>query len=239
MDVTLSYRERALYDDARLAAIAELDKRDVVAQTHYHLQVFSALTRLRQLACHPRLVDPRSRVPSSKLERIIQVVEDLVAEGRRALVFSQFTRHLALVREALEARGVRYVYLDGATPPSARVKAVDDFQRGDLPLFLISLKAGGTGLNLTAADTVLHLDPWWNPAVEDQATDRAHRLGQAQPVTVMRFVTRDTIEADMLDLNQDKRALVTALLEGTEATGKLSAAELIALIRGEGASRAP
>jgi superfamily II DNA or RNA helicase len=231
VDVSLSHRERALYEDARLAAIADLEETDAVEQTRYHLKVFAALTRLRQLACHPRLVDPRSRVPSSKLERVVQVVEDLVAEGRRALMFSQFVQHLSLVREALDARGVPYAYLDGSTPTPQRAAAVDRFQQGGLPLFLISLKAGGTGLNLTAADTVLHLDPWWNPAVEDQATDRAHRLGQALPVTVMRFVARDTIEAMMLDMNREKRALFSELLDGTEQAGKLSAAELMALIR--------
>ncbi|MCA9549207.1 MAG: hypothetical protein KC933_04170 [Myxococcales bacterium] len=232
VDVSLSHRERALYEDARLAAIAELEQTDAVEQTRYHLKVFAALTHLRQLACHPRLVDPRSRVPSAKLERVLQVVEDLVAEGRRALVFSQFVKHLDLLRESLDERGVPYAYLDGATPAAQRAKVVDRFQQGDLPLFLISLKAGGTGLNLTAADTVLHLDPWWNPAVEDQATDRAHRLGQRYPVTVMRFVARDTLEALMLDMNREKRALFSELLDGTEQAGKLSAAELMALIRG-------
>lgn len=231
VDVALSNRERALYDDARLAAIAEMKNTDAVEDTRYHLKVLAALTRLRQLACHPRLVDPKSKVPSSKHERFFQIVHDLRAEGRRALVFSQFVQHLALIRAGLEARGMAYLYLDGSTPAAQRGALVDRFQAGEGDLFLVSTKAGGTGLNLTAADTVLHLDPWWNPAVEDQATDRAHRLGQDQPVTVMRLVARDTVEAQMLDLHADKRDMVADLLEGTEAVGKLSSADLMALIR--------
>lgn len=232
IDVTLSNRERALYEDARLAALAEIEGRPVVEWTQLHLRVLAALTRLRQLACHPRLVDPRSRVPSSKLERLMQVLFDLEEEGRRALVFSQFTQHLALVREALDERGASYLYLDGKTPPKARAEAVDRFQEGVAPLFLISLKAGGTGLNLARADTVILLDPWWNPAVEDQATDRAHRIGQTQPVTVIRLVTRGTIEEKMLEVHADKRRLFSELLEGGDHPAGLSSEALIELIRG-------
>lgn len=231
IDVVLGRRERALYEDARLAAVAELEGHEVVDQARYHLKVLAALTRLRQLACHPRLVDANSRVPSSKLERLLGIVVDLVEEGRRALVFSQFTKHLALVREALDEQGLPFAYLDGSTPPKARAVEVDRFQAKEVPLFLISLKAGGTGLNLTAADSVIHLDPWWNPAVEDQATDRAHRIGQVQPVTVMRLVARDTIEERILELHAEKRRLVADLLDGTERTAKLSTAELLALMR--------
>ena len=232
IDVVLGHRERALYEDARLAAVAELEGHEVVDQARYHLKVLAALTRLRQLACHPRLVDATSRVPSSKLERLLRILIDLVAEGRRALVFSQFTKHLALVRDALDEQGLPYAYLDGSTPQKARAVQVDRFQAKERPLFLISVKAGGTGLNLTAADTVIHLDPWWNPAVEDQATDRAHRIGQLQPVTVMRLVARDTIEERILELHAEKRKLVADLLEGTEHSAKLSTAELLALMRG-------
>ncbi len=231
VDVTLSERERALYEDARLVMIASLKKLEITDQNHVHFKVLAALTRLRQLACHPRLQDPKSRVPSSKLERLMQLVNDLVSEGRRGLIFSQFTKHLALVREALDARSIPYAYLDGSTPVKGRIEQVDRFQTGDLALFLVSLKAGGTGLNLTAADTVIHLDPWWNPAVEDQATDRAHRIGQTQPVTVMRLVTRDTIEHQMLEVHADKREMVRNLLDGTSQTAQLSSADLMALIR--------
>ena len=230
VNIQLSHRERSLYDDMRLAAIAELRKEDITQDTHLHIRVLAALTRLRQLACHPQLVDETSVVPSSKLERLLQIVHELIAEGRRALIFSQFTKHLSLVREALETRDWTYAYLDGRTPPKDREKAVDGFQAGTYPLFLLSLKAGGTGLNLTAADTVIHLDPWWNPAVEDQATDRAHRIGQTHPVTVLRLVTMDTIEEKMLEMNRDKRQLVAELLQGSDAPGRLSSEALMALI---------
>ncbi len=232
LDVVLSTRERALYDDARLAAIHAIEKEKQDERgNQMHVKVLAALTRLRQLACHPRLVDDDSTVASSKLDRVLTIVRELVEEGRRALVFSQFVKHLALVREALEDEGLDYAYLDGSTPAKERAARVDRFQAGDVPLFLISVKAGGTGLNLTAADTVLHLDPWWNPAVEDQATDRAHRIGQTHPVTVYRLVTRDTVEETILELHADKRDMVAGLLDGANTVGRLSTDDLAALIR--------
>ena len=158
---------------------------------------------------------PGTLLPSSaKLERFGQLVEDLVAEGHRALVFSQFTEMLELLKGEADRRGMGYLYLDGRTKD--RMGKVDEFNRPDgPPLFFISLKAGGTGLNLTAADYVIHYDPWWNPAVEAQATDRAHRIGQTRPVTVYRLVARGTIEEQILSLHGDKRALVAGVLEGT------------------------
>ena len=143
----------------------------------------------------------------------------------------QFTSHLALVREALDKQDVTYQYLDGQTPAKQRQEKVDAFQRGEGDFFLISLKAGGTGLNLTGADYVIHLDPWWNPAVEDQATDRAHRIGQTRPVTVYRLVAKDTIEEQILKLHGAKRDLVAGILEGTDQAAKLSTHELIDLIK--------
>ena len=157
---------------------------------------------------------------------------ELREEGHRALVFSQFVRHLTLVRARLESEGLTCRYLDGSTPELQRRKEVAAFQAGEGDVFLISLKAGGTGLNLTAADYVIHLDPWWNPAVEDQATDRAHRIGQDKPVTVYRLVMRGSIEEQILDLHARKRDLVTSLLAGAEDAGPLSAEDLIGLLRG-------
>jgi SNF2 family DNA or RNA helicase len=133
----------------------------------------------------------------------------------------------------IEATGFTYEYLDGSTPAKARQERVDAFQNGDSDVFLISLKAGGTGLNLTAADYVIHMDPWWNPAVEDQATDRAHRIGQENPVMVYRIVARGTIEEEILALHESKRDLVAGVMEGTAAAGKLSNDELIAMLRKE------
>ncbi|MBI5542465.1 MAG: DEAD/DEAH box helicase, partial [Deltaproteobacteria bacterium] len=228
--VSLSEAERRTYDDARLAAIAQLAGQTGDEQNK-RFETLAAITRLRQLACHPKLYDPYSKLPSSKLSRLLELVEELKDSDHRALIFSQFTSHLALVREALDARSVRYLYLDGQTPEAERVKRVDAFQAGKADLFLISLKAGGTGLNLTAADYVVHLDPWWNPAVEDQATDRAHRIGQTRPVTVYRLISKGTIEEAILALHEDKRDLVAGVLDGAGTSAKLSNDELLALIR--------
>jgi superfamily II DNA or RNA helicase len=225
--VVLSEEERRLYEDARLAALARLAE----AGPEERFEFLAALTRLRLLACHPRLGDADSPVPSSKLERLLELVAELRAEGGRALVFSQFVKHLALVREALEARGVPLQYLDGQTPAAEREVRVAAFQRGEGDVFLISVKAGGTGLNLTAADHVIHLDPWWNPAVEDQATDRAHRIGQTKPVTVSRLVSEGTIEEAILKLHAEKRELANSLLSEADGAAALSTEQLLALLR--------
>jgi superfamily II DNA or RNA helicase len=228
--VTPSVAERALYDAARTAAIEAMaagagDGGDA------RFALFAALTRLRRLACHPRLHDDASTVPSSKLAAFLDIVEELREGGHRALVFSQFTTHLALVREALDRRRIRYDYLDGSTPAEDRARRVATFQAGDADLFLISLKAGGSGLNLTGADYVIHLDPWWNPAVEDQATDRAHRIGQTRAVTVIRLVTKGTIEEAVLALHGEKRALAASVFDESGSPARLSTAELADLIR--------
>jgi len=139
--------------------------------------------------------------------------------------------HLRLTREYIDKRGVKYQYLDGSTPAAKRHEAVNAFQAGEGNLFLISLKAGGFGLNLTAADYVIHLDPWWNPAVEDQASDRAHRIGQKRPVTIYRLVTQNTIEEKILDLHIHKRDLATSLLEGTDTGARLSLEDMMDLVR--------
>jgi superfamily II DNA or RNA helicase len=232
VDVEPTDRERALYERARLAAVAQILNLGEASEQKRRFQMLAAITRLRQLACHPRLVHPKSKAPSAKLERLRELVEDLREEGHQALIFSQFTRHLALAREALEADGVSLRYLDGSTPPEKRQAEVDAFQRGEGEVFLISLKAGGTGLNLTAATYVIHLDPWWNPAVEDQATDRAHRIGQTQSVTVLRLVSQGTIEESILAMHDKKRALVEDLLAGTGAAASLTTDELLELLRG-------
>jgi SNF2 family DNA or RNA helicase len=161
----------------------------------------------------------------------VERVEELRAEGGRALIFSQFVQLLTLAREALEARGFSLQYLDGQTPPAERQARVEAFQRGEGDVFLISLKAGGTGLNLTGADHVIHLDPWWNPAVEDQATDRAHRIGQTRPVTVSRLVSQGTIEEAILALHAEKRELASSLLSEADGAAALTPEQLLALLR--------
>nr|CCD27753.1 predicted SNF2/helicase domain-containing protein [Stigmatella aurantiaca Sg a15] len=236
--VALSEEEWTLYEDARLAAVAEVSAQGKGLRDEQHrFQVLAALTRLRLLASHPRLYDAQSGVSSSKMRRLLELLEELRSEGHKALVFSQFTSHLELVREEVERAGFTYQYLDGSTALGARAKRIQAFQDGEGDVFLISLKAGGTGINLTAADYVIHLDPWWNPAVEDQATDRAHRIGQTRPVTVYRLIARGTIEEKILSLHSDKRALVAEVLEGTDAAARLTTKDLLALLAGGDAPR--
>ena len=159
-----------------------------------------------------------------------ETLDELLENKHKALVFSQFVKHLGIIEEYLKDKGIKYHYLDGSTPANKRQEQIDAFQRGEGEVFLISLKAGGTGLNLTAADYVIHLDPWWNPAVEDQATDRVHRIGQHRPVTVYRLVTENTVEEKILKLHETKRDLADSLLDGTDSSSKLSADDLLALI---------
>ncbi len=237
LQAELSKTERKRYEDARLAALAELSGvgSDGAQAGQQRIRTLAWLTQLRQLACHPRLVDKSWKKSSAKLDLLMELVEELREGEHRALVFSQFVKHLSVIREALDKQGIEYQYLDGATPAKERQRRVDAFQAGEGELFLISLKAGGTGLNLTAADYVIHLDPWWNPAVEDQATDRAHRIGQERPVTVYRLVAEGTIEEQILELHADKRELVAGVLDGTDRAAKMKTEDLIKLIR-EGAT---
>jgi SNF2 family DNA or RNA helicase len=224
--VELSGAQRELYESIRVAAHA-----DVRAQIRQRgiggaqIAILDALLKLRQVCCDPRLAAPsieaaREVHDSAKLSLAIELVQQLVGEGRRILIFSQFARMLALISEALLARGVGHVALTGATVD--RQKPIDAFQAGRAPVFLISLKAGGTGLNLTAADTVIHYDPWWNPAVQAQATDRAHRIGQTRPVFVYNLIAAGSVEERMLALQQHKRRLAEAIL----ADGGAAAAAL-------------
>lgn len=226
----LSKPERKLYEDARLLALAQISGIDT-GKNEARFQVLAMLTRLRQLACHPQLVDEKWTESSAKLDVLLETIEEIREGKHRALIFSQFTSHLDLIRKALDARKISYLYLDGQTPAKQRRERVEAFQAGEGDLFLISLKAGGTGLNLTGADYVIHMDPWWNPAVEDQATDRAHRIGQTKPVMVYRLVATDTIEEKILALHEKKRNLVAGIMDGSDQAGKLSTDELIDLIR--------
>jgi SNF2 family DNA or RNA helicase len=192
--------------------------------------VLQGLTKLRQLANHPALCEDGFTGESGKMEAVLEKLETVLEQHHKVLIFSQFVQHLGLIRKALYERGIAYAYLDGST--SDRKGQVESFQKDDgQSVFLISLKAGGVGLNLTAADYVFLLDPWWNPAVEDQATDRAHRLGQQRAVTVYRLVAKDTIEQQILALHEDKRELISGVLDGADRAGKMSTDELISLIR--------
>jgi superfamily II DNA or RNA helicase len=227
-NVQLSEVERAGY--ARL----QRQIHDKLYTTHGRrenkLEILAEITRLRRYCCHPRLVFPEADLEASKLQVFLDLVLELRENQHRALVFSQYVDFLDLVRQRLDEALVSYQYLDGSTPKAQRQARVDAFQGGEGTLFLISLKAGGFGLNLTAADYVIHLDPWWNPAVEAQATDRAHRIGQERPVTVYRLITKDTIEESIVLLHQNKQALADALLQGGNQAAQLSVGELVGLI---------
>lgn len=229
LHVDMSKEEMAFYEALRQKAIAKLADTDAQAGTK-HLQVLAEIMKLRRACCNSRLVMADSSLPSAKLELFGEVLTDLLENKHKALVFSQFVDHLHIMRDYLEQNNIAYQYLDGSTPAKQRKVRVDKFQGGEGDVFLISLKAGGTGLNLTAADYVLHMDPWWNPAVEDQASDRAHRIGQQRPVTIYRLVTKGTIEEKIVQLHHQKRDLADSLLEGTEISGKMSTDALLRLM---------
>lgn len=220
-ELDLSSMQRDLYETVRTVSaqkvLEEINKKGL---NRAQLAILDAMLKLRQVCCDPRLVklavsQTPSITDSAKLEALIDLLEPLIENGRRILVFSQFTSMLDLIAPELEAREIKFVQLRGDT--TDRVTPVNRFQAGEVSVFLISLKAGGTGLNLTAADTVVHYDPWWNPAVEDQATDRAHRIGQTEKVFVYKFIARGTIEERMLELQVRKRALCEAIFDAESA----------------------
>ena len=230
IEVDLPDDERAFYEALRRNALASLEAaKQEDAGGSQKFSILTELMKLRRACCAPALIDPGTSLTGAKLSAFMELVEELVRGGHKALVFSQFVGCLSEARRLLDAAGYGYQYLDGSTPDRERQAAVAAFQSGKGDLFLISLKAGGQGLNLTAADYVIHLDPWWNPAVEDQASDRAYRLGQQRPVTVYRLVARGTVEESILKLHRSKRALAADVLEGTDVP--LSEAELMDLIR--------
>jgi superfamily II DNA or RNA helicase len=231
LEVALDERERGIYDAVRAATQSELvaalgaggaEKLDV-------MKALEALLRLRQAACHPGLLPGQKAATSSKLEALTLALESAALDGHKALVFSQWTSLLDLIEPVLEQAGIAFTRLDGSTRDRAAV--VDTFQsEGGPPVMLVSLKAGGTGLNLTAADHVFLCDPWWNPSVEDQAADRAHRIGQERPVTIYRLVATDTVEERILELQQRKRAVGEAALGDAAAAASLTREDLLALL---------
>ena len=205
--------QRKLYSELREHYRSVLLQRvDVEGLAKSKIQVLEALLRLRQAACHPGLLDQKySGKPSAKTEVLLERLREIVDEGHKALVFSQFTSLLSIIRRHLDSAGIVYEYLDGRT--RNRQECVERFQNdSDCCLFLISLKAGGLGLNLTAAEYVFILDPWWNPAVEAQAVDRAHRIGQTKQIFAYRLIARDSVEEKVLELQQTKRDLAAAII---------------------------
>ena len=238
--VLLEGDQRDLYETIRLT-MHEKVRREIAAHSLEHSQiiVLDALLKLRQVCCDPRLVKLAAMrkalsgsqagaempaVTSSKLAALMQMLRELASEGRRVLVFSQFTSMLDLIKPELAAADIGYVELTGATRD--RADPISRFQSGAVPVFLISLKAGGRGLNLTAADTVIHYDPWWNPAVENQATDRAHRIGQTKPVFVYKLIAAGTVEERIVELQDKKGRLAAATLDARAAVGSLAAEDL-------------
>jgi SNF2 family DNA or RNA helicase len=238
--VLLEGDQRDLYETIRLT-MHEKVRREIATHSLERSQiiVLDALLKLRQVCCDPRLVKLAAMrkalsgsrfgaempaVTSSKLAALMQMLRELASEGRRVLVFSQFTSMLDLIKPELAAADIGYVELTGATRD--RADPISRFQSGAVPVFLISLKAGGRGLNLTAADTVIHYDPWWNPAVENQATDRAHRIGQRKPVFVYKLIAAGTIEERIIELQEKKGQLATATLDSRATVGNLAAEDL-------------
>lgn len=229
--VELSREERHFYEALRRQALENIEsgKDQAVRQ----IRILAEIMRLRRACCNPKLVESDTEIASSKEQAFSELLDELLGGGHKALIFSQFTGHLGLLRRHLDEKKIGYCYLDGSTAAAQRRNQVEAFQSGEAALFLISLKAGGLGLNLTAADYVIHMDPWWNPAVEDQAADRAHRIGQKRPVTVYRLVTANTIEEKIVRLHQEKRDLANSLLEGTDVSARIGVEELLELIRGQ------
>ena len=194
------------------------------------MQVLSVLLKMRQVCCHPKLFLDNYEGTSGKLELLVQTVHNANDAGHRMLIFSQFVGMLQIIKKRLGREGVQCLYLDGDTKPEVRQQLCDRFNGGEGDVFLISLKAGGTGLNLTGADLVIHYDPWWNPAAEDQATDRAHRIGQTRDVTVMKMIAQGTIEEKVTDLSKRKRAIFDrVVIAGETALSSLTEEDIRAL----------
>jgi SNF2 family DNA or RNA helicase len=216
--VELGEAQRRAYDDLRKHFRQELAGRiGRMGIGRSRIAVLEALLRLRQTACHPGLVDPeRAGEPAAKLEALLEQLDEVLDEGHKVLVFSQFTSFLAILRRQLDDRGLVYEYLDGRT--TDRQARVARFQEdAECRLFLVSLKAGGQGLNLTAADYIYILDPWWNPAVEAQAVDRAHRIGQTRRVFAYRLIARDTVEEKIVALQDRKRELAESIVRADDS----------------------
>jgi SNF2 family DNA or RNA helicase len=230
LPVELEAAQRDLYETVRVAMDRkvrdEIDRRGLARS---HIVILDALLKLRQVCCDPRLLKkPASAAPSAKLETLLELMDTLRSEGRKILIFSQFTSMLAIIGDALRAAAIDFALLTGDTVD--RAAPVAAFQGGKVDVFLISLKAGGVGLNLTAADTVIHYDPWWNPAAESQATDRAWRIGQTQPVFVYKLIARGTVEEKIQEMQARKGNLAKAVLDEAGGIDKaLGAADLQAI----------
>ena len=219
------------YANSAREELSKLVKKEGFDKVQIH--VLATLTRLKQICCHPAIFakDAAEAGDSAKYDMLIELLESLIAGKHKAVVFSQYTRMLKIMREDLQRMGVRFSYLDGSSKD--RMSIVKEFNEDSgISVFLVSLKAGGSGLNLTSADTVIHYDMWWNPAVENQATDRVHRIGQSQSVSSYKLVTLNTIEEKILDLQQRKKGLVTQVVNcDEEVVSKLTWEEVLELLQ--------
>ncbi|QZE13060.1 DEAD/DEAH box helicase [Halosquirtibacter laminarini] len=226
-EVELSSEEKDYYEACRIMAQQNIENAE---PQKARFQVLAEITRLRQACLSSALVDGEMKVDSSKLRDFETLLNTIVDGDHKVLVFSQFTGYLKMIESQVKRLGYEYCYLDGTMSKAKRNKQIQMFQEGTPKVFLISLKAGGVGLNLTAADYVIHMDPWWNPAIEDQATDRAHRMGQDKPVTVYRLITKGTIEEKIIGLHETKRNLADQILEGTDTSSTLDLEDLRSLL---------
>jgi SNF2 family DNA or RNA helicase len=191
------------------------------------MKILAGLTRLRQICCHPNTFIENYNGSSGKLKLLEEILDDALESNHRILLFSQFTSMLSIIKKLLKSKNIKYKYLDGSTKSEERRELVKEFNDGEGEVFLISLRAGGTGLNLTGADTVIHFDPWWNPAVENQATDRAHRIGQKNTVHVMNLITKGTIEEKIYELQEKKKKIVDSVIKpGEKMVSKMTEQEL-------------
>ena len=225
-----SPEELAFYEALRKKALERISNLQKDNANTKRFSILAEITKLRQACCHSQLIDASININNTKIKTFLAIVQELIENQHKALVFSQYVRFLEKIKAVLVAANIKFQYIDGQTPVKARQQAVEKFQAGDGDLFLLSLKAGGTGLNLTAADYVIHLDPWWNPAVEDQASDRAHRIGQLRPVTIYRLIVKDTIEEKIIQMHKDKRDLASDLLSGGDVSGAMTEDELMGLL---------
>ena len=237
MDITLTARMTPDQEKVYRAAMERLRPKvnrilDGKGNQRGKIEVLSALTELRQICCHPSLVMNEYRGGSGKEDLLMDILPEMIRAGRRILIFSQFTTMLRLLEKKLNGEGYLTMYMDGETPADERLRLTEEYNQGAAEIFLISLKAGGYGLNMTGADLVIHYDPWWNPATEDQATDRVYRIGQQKKVQVIRLITGESIEEQVTELGSRKKALFERLITpGESALNALSESEIRNLFR--------
>ena len=224
-------RQQKLYDGQVVRMRRKLQTVDEADFRKGKIEILAELTHIRQICCDPSLMFEDYDGQSAKKELCLELIDSLIDGEHRALIFSQFTTMLEKLEEELKKKGIEYYKITGATPKERRIELVREFNTGTVPLFLISLKAGGTGLNLTGADVVIHYDPWWNLAVQNQATDRAHRIGQTKVVNVYKLIVKGTIEEKIVEMQESKRQLADDILQAEGvSSAAISREELLELL---------